>query len=145
MSAALLFLFDIRAILNFMKLRIGLDKQALPYPTLPYLVLTRDNEVQEESQSVWKDITDRPLEAARTLAKRDGTWRSPKCLKSVHGNEVHRAGTSCKGNDADDELAALLTVGVTDEDVLERPDNEEVQCFQKDPLKKKDFPLNIRP
>ena len=143
-SIALLPSFAIKPILEFMKLRTGLDERALPRNIRAH-VPTPDDEVQERSQSVWKEIRSRTLAAARTLEKRDGAGRSRKRLKSVGGSDVPRRGASCKGDEADDELAALLGDGADDDvdvDQIERSVNEEVERFQKELLRKKDFPLN---
>lgn len=65
------------------------------------------------------------LEATRTLGKRDGTWSSGKRLMIVRGSDVPGTDTSCKGDDAEDEIAALLSGGGDDEDV----GVDHLECF----------------
>lgn len=60
-SMILLLSFDMKSI----------DKKVLPRNTRT-LVPTTDNQVQERSRTVWKEIRDRTLEAARTLKSHDG-------------------------------------------------------------------------
>lgn len=67
-------------------------------------------------------------------------------MKGIRGSEVLRAEPACKGDKADDELAALPSDGVDGEDAevnqIKRSINDEMERFQKELLKKKDFPLN---
>lgn len=86
------------------------------------------------------------LEAVHTLVKPDGAWHSRKCSKCVRGSGVLRGSTSYRSDDANDEPITLIGDSVDDENVdvdhISRPVNKEVKCFQKEPLKKKDFQLN---
>lgn len=85
-----------------MRLPTGLVERVLPRNSRAH-VRTTDDEVQERSQSVWKEIRGRTLAATRTLEKRDDAGRSRKRLKSLRGTDVPRGGSSCKGDEADDE------------------------------------------
>lgn len=79
-----------------------------------------------------------------TLGNHDDTEHGRKSSKSVRVSEFPLADTSWEGNGADNDLLTLLGYGVDDEDVgvhhFEYSVNEEVERFQKELLKKKDFP-----